>query len=193
MREEIDLKEYGVELATRMSTAWELAKKSVKKAQKRQKKYYDQKMKPSQFQVGDKAFLLKPEERTGEARKLNRPYHGPYRVVSINLNNAHICRVDKPQEEPILVALECLRRCPKEVADEFWPSGTPRKRGRPRRTRVEEDNEEPEVSSSPSESDGGEISEEVEVPEPREPSPPPAPAKGKYTGRLRSHQKSQRM
>ncbi len=65
MREEIDLKEYEVELATRMSTAWELAKKSVKKAQKRQKKYYDQKMKSSQFQVGDRAFLLKPEERTG--------------------------------------------------------------------------------------------------------------------------------
>ena len=42
-------------------------------------------------------------------------------------NRAKVRRVDRPGEEPILVALERLRRCPKEVADEFWPPDKVRK------------------------------------------------------------------
>ena len=29
--------------------------------------------------------------------------------------------MDKPEEEPMLIALERLRGCPSEVPDEFWP------------------------------------------------------------------------
>ena len=36
-------------------------------------------------------------------------------------NNAYIQCVDRLQDEPILVALQCLRRCPDEIADDFWP------------------------------------------------------------------------
>ena len=81
--------------------------------------YYDQKTRPPNFAVG--VFLLKPAERTGEGRKLARPFHGPYRVVEITSNDARVRRVDRPQDEPILVALDRLRRCPEEIPDEFWP------------------------------------------------------------------------
>ena len=104
------------------------ARKSIKKAQKRQKQYYDWKTKPPQFRVGDRAFLLKQAECTGDARKLTRHYHGPYRVVKVTANNAKIRPVDVPQEEPILVSLERLRRCPKELGDEFWPARKPKKK-----------------------------------------------------------------
>ena len=30
--------------------------------------------------------------------------------------------MDKPQDEPILVALSRLRRCPEEIGDDFWPT-----------------------------------------------------------------------
>ena len=66
-------------------------------------------------------FLLKPAERTKEGWKLARPFHGPYGIVEITSNDAHIRRVDQPQDEPILVALDRLRRCPEEIPDEFWP------------------------------------------------------------------------
>ena len=68
-------------------------------------------------------FLFKPAEKTEESRKLTRPYHGPYRIVEITPNIASLCRVDKPHEEPILVALNRLRSCPNEVKGEFWPPG----------------------------------------------------------------------
>ena len=38
--------------------------------------------------------------------------------------------MDRPQSEPILVSLDCLRRCPEEVGDEFWPPGKTSKKTR---------------------------------------------------------------
>ena len=73
-------------------------------------------------------FLLKPAERTGEKQKLTRPYHGPFRVVKLMPNNAYIKRVDKPEAEPLLVAVDRLRRCPDEIPDTFWPPDSPRRK-----------------------------------------------------------------
>ena len=66
-------------------------------------------------------LLFKPAEKSGQARKFARPFHGPYRVVEVDSNTAKIRRVDQPDEELILVALESLRPCPEEVGDECWP------------------------------------------------------------------------
>ena len=44
------------------------------------------------------------------------------REYSNNASNASIRQVDKPQEEPIVVALSRLCRCPSEILDEFWPA-----------------------------------------------------------------------
>ena len=120
-RQQIDLHEYGVYIAGKLAEAWDLAKRNVQKAQKQQKKTYDQHSRPPNFKVGERVFLFKPAERTGENRKLARAYHGPYRVIKLTTNNAHIRRVDKPEDESLLVAIDRLRRCPDEVADTFWP------------------------------------------------------------------------
>ena len=42
-------------------------------------------------------------------------------MVELSTNTARIRRVDRPQEEPFLVALQRLRHCPVEIAEEFWP------------------------------------------------------------------------
>ena len=133
--------------------------------------------------------MLKPAETTGASSKFARPFHGPYRVTSVEANNAYIRRVDQPQDEPILVALQQLRRCPDEVADEFWPPDSRTKRGKSKPTsggkaadvtvsvNVEEDNA--TVSESP-----------TTPPSPVPPGPDEAsepPNKGKYTGVLRCH------
>lgn len=93
-RKQMDLQEYGVELVEKLSSAWAFAKSCVKKAQRKQKVYYDRKMRAPNFAAGERVFLLKPSEKTGKNRKLARPFHGPYRIVSIASNNASIRRVD---------------------------------------------------------------------------------------------------
>ena len=97
MRVLVDLKEYGADLAAKMAHAWDLARKSVGKAQKRQKSFYNKRARETNFSVGEHVFLLKPAETTGANRKFARPFHGPYRVVSVEPNNACIRRVDRPK------------------------------------------------------------------------------------------------
>ena len=79
----VDLQEYGIELHMKMPRAWELARKCIRNAQKRQKTCYDRKLMNVPFRPGERVFLFKPVEKTGEARKLAcRPFHGPYRIAS---------------------------------------------------------------------------------------------------------------
>ena len=126
-RSTLGLKEYGEYVSEGLTEAWNLAKRQVAKAQLHQKRYHDQLARPPKFTIGNWVFLFKPAEKIGENRKLARPYHGPYRIVDMSTNTAYVRRVDKPQEEPILVALDCLRGCPEEVPDEFWPPDKTRK------------------------------------------------------------------
>ena len=53
-------------------------------------------------------FLFKPADKTGEARKFARPYHGPFRIIDLDVNAARIRRVDNLEEEAILVSLDRL-------------------------------------------------------------------------------------
>ena len=129
-----DLREYGIELHSRMSAAWELARRNISRAQKRQKTAYDRRSRPSRFQEGERVFLFKPAVKSGQARKFARPFYGPYRIVEVDNNTAKICRVDRPDEEPILVALERLRTCPEEVGDECWPPAKTARRTRTKQT-----------------------------------------------------------
>ena len=187
-RQRVDLKEYGSEVATRMSQAWELARQSVGKAQKRQKASHDKRAREPNFTPGERVFLLKPAETTGASRKFARPFHGPYRIVSVETNNAYIRRVDKPHEDPILVAFQRLRRCPDEVGDEFWPPDSLTKK----KKKSKPSSGEPILTSTePSEQD---TSVNANVPStPFQPTAPTAsvttqlPNKGKYTGVLRRH------
>ena len=110
-----------------MSTAWKLAKEHIKTAQKHQKAQYDRKARPPKFLTGDRVFLYKPAEKSGEGRKLARPYHGSYRIIELNANNAQIRKVNQPDGDLLLVATDRLRRCPDEVEDLFWPPDPPTK------------------------------------------------------------------
>ena len=131
----IDLKEYGLNLHARLTTAWKLARQCVTKAQKRQKTSYDRGAKDPVFREGERVFLHKPSEKTGEARKLARSFHGPYKLVEVGTNTARIVRVDRPEEESLHVSLSRLRRCPEEIADEFWPPDS-RRKGRKQTRRI---------------------------------------------------------
>ena len=122
-REHVDLGEYGAELAENLTEAWESARSCIKQAQSKQKKNYDSRASTSSapFRVGQRVFVYKPSAKSGPAYKFARPFHGPYRVVELTANNAKVRPVDRPEEEPIFVALDRLRRCSDEIPDLFWP------------------------------------------------------------------------
>ena len=164
----IGLQEYGSEIVSKMSDPWELARQCIGRAQKRQKTFYDQRSRSAKFRVGDRVFLFKPSTKTGETRKFARPFHGPYRVLELGVNTAKIRRVDRPQDEPVLVAIDRLRQCPEEISNEFWPPAKGKPTQKPTKTPP---------------ADGGDVSQDV--PDVSDISQEPEREPGQWTGRLR--------
>ena len=56
-RQQMDLHECGIYIAEKLAEAWDLAQTNIKKAQKQQKKTYDQHARPPNFAVGER-FLV---------------------------------------------------------------------------------------------------------------------------------------
>ena len=71
------------------------------KAQQRQKKQYDCKVRLPKFKVGDTAFVYMPAVKACKAYKFARPFHGPYCIVELSKTGVVVHPVDQPQVDPI--------------------------------------------------------------------------------------------
>ena len=72
------------------------------------------------MKVGDRVMVHMPGTVKGKAWKLVRPFHGPYRVVSVTPTNAEVRLVDQPEANSIFVSLSRVRPCYSEMADVSW-------------------------------------------------------------------------
>ena len=116
----LDVGDYRTELVIGLSTAWDMARKSIEKVQSKQKFQYDKKAKVPSYKISDRVMVYIPHEATGKDRKLALPYHGPYRIIDIRTNCLLLRSVDKPDEQPILVNMDHVSPCPQEVPDQSW-------------------------------------------------------------------------
>ena len=116
----VDLDDYRSELVTCLVKAHECAREQIKKAQVRQKKFYDVHAKEPSYKVGERIMVYMPTDVTGKDRKLARPYHGPYRVVALTPTNAEVKLVDSVDDPSIFVALDRLRRCYPKLPNTSW-------------------------------------------------------------------------
>ena len=116
-RANTDADDYTREITLRMSTAWKTAQDRIKEAQKKQKCHHDKKAKDPRVFEGDRVFVYSPAERSGKAYKFARPFKGPYRVMKMLPSGAELSLIAEPTGPTIRVALNRLRRCPKEIVD----------------------------------------------------------------------------
>ena len=61
-----------------------------------------------------------PSETVGKNRRLTRPYHGPYRVISVTQTNAEVQLIEHPSAPSIFVAIGRLHKCYPEQTDDCW-------------------------------------------------------------------------
>lgn len=84
-----------------------LARKSVleniRKSQGRYKAQYDRNSSNYQYRVGEWVLIRFPSDETGKQRKLSRPWHGPYRMITVNDTNPTAAKVYFPCEDAIKV------------------------------------------------------------------------------------------
>ena len=118
----LDASNYIREISLRMSSAWNAAKTiaRIKEAQKKQKHQHDKKARDPRIFEGDRVFVYSPAEKCGKAYKFAHPFKGPYHVVKLFPNGAaaELSLMDTPNGSTIRVALNRLRRCPKEILDD---------------------------------------------------------------------------
>lgn len=122
----VDADDYRHELTECLTTAWRVAKEQIAGAQDRQKQAYDKNANDHNFRVGDRVMIYMPAEATGKLRKFARPYHGPFRVLSVTPTNIEARLVDDTRADPIFVAVNRVRPCSPEFPDTSWTG--PRKK-----------------------------------------------------------------
>ena len=119
-----EVSDYREELMLSLSSARTLAASQIQKAQSKYKKCYDKKTKLSTFKVGQWVLVRFPHEETGKMRKLSRPWHGPFRVVSRADPDITVSNVYFPNDTQIKVHQNRVSHCPKEFpAGYYWYGG----------------------------------------------------------------------
>ena len=71
------------QIMKRVNIAFQVARENNKKAQEKQKKYYDKKVHTNKFSIGDRVYLNNPVIERGMKKKLTNKYKGPYRVINV--------------------------------------------------------------------------------------------------------------
>jgi len=123
----VDLDDYKTELTTGMASAWKLAQENIATAQQRQKATYDRKAKEPTLTVGQRVMVHMPNEVQGTTWKFARPFHGPFRVVSLTPTNAEVRLIDEPRSDSMFVSLSRVRPCYEELPDASWRGSTPKR------------------------------------------------------------------
>ena len=153
------VEDYREELILTLSSAREAALDSIRAAQRRYKSQYDRRADDYQYRVGEWILIRFPSEETGRLRKLSRPWHGPYRIVSCDDTNVTATKVYFPEEKLIQVHQTRVKPCPGGfMAGHYW-YGTKRKGpGRPPRwvERVLSDAQDSTGTTSPERVDSAE-------------------------------------
>ena len=127
-----EITDYREELVLNLSSARALAAKAISKAQKNQKAHYDRHTTISKLRVGDWILIYFPQDETGKHRKLSRPWHGPYRIISRNDPDVTAVKIYFPTDPPIQVHQSRVNKCPPSFPSDFyWYGGKRSKPGRP--------------------------------------------------------------
>lgn len=115
----MDPEDYRSELV-RLAEAWGLATGNIGNAQNVQKRKYDSGRPEIDLKVGERVMVYTPSEIQGRDRKLARPFHGPYRVITLTPANVEVHLVDAPKQDSIFVSLDRVGRCYPELGDSIW-------------------------------------------------------------------------
>ncbi len=107
-----DVEDSREELVCSLATARNNAAESIRGAQRRYKKYHDQHATPYNYRVGSWAFVRFPQLETGKKCKLSRPWHGPYRVVSVTNPDVCVVKVYFPEDGEIRIHQSRVKPCP---------------------------------------------------------------------------------
>jgi len=103
-----DIHEYACTLVETLHDAFDFVREHASNNIQRMKRYYDARVKPREFNVGDFVYYHYPRNFKGKFRKWQRFYSGPFKLVErVNATNSVIRRT--PRSAPFLVHHDKLK------------------------------------------------------------------------------------
>ena len=108
-----------------LQTAYSVAREKLQASFEMQKHYYDRKVVPKQFKVGQAVWLYNPRRRKGRSPKLDIPWEGPFAVVKVF--NQVLCLIQKSRRsKPKIVHVDKLCHT-RQPVDTDWVFTLPKK------------------------------------------------------------------
>jgi hypothetical protein len=130
----VDVEDYREELTLSLSSARSTAAECIQKAQARYKTQYDRKATPRTYRPGEWILVRFPCDESGKQRKLSRPWHGPYRVLSTAGPDVTAQKVYFPEDGQIQIHQSRVSDCPPGFpAGYYWYGENQKGLGRPPR------------------------------------------------------------
>jgi hypothetical protein len=102
--------DYADDLIERQRKAYILVRKQLGTAAERTKRYYDMKVKPVTFSVGDWVWVYNPRRYAGRSPKWNRAYEGPFLVEKV-LGPVNFVVRKSRRAKPRIVHIDKLKAC----------------------------------------------------------------------------------
>jgi len=114
---------YLEELQENMKYTYAVARQKLKVCAERRKKYYDLRVKPKQFAVGDWVYYHYPRKFKSKSAKWQQAYVGPYLIVK--LLEPSNCWLQKSVKSKRFVAhFDKLKKCLGGTPDSWLPKST---------------------------------------------------------------------
>ena len=107
--------EYVAELNQRLSSAFELARKTAGVQHERQKEYYDRKAIDDPHAVGDLVWVLNPRVPKNSSKKLFHPWSGPFRVIKKLSECTYRVQRQGGRRQRQVLHFNRLKPCPKDI------------------------------------------------------------------------------
>lgn len=105
------LPQYVANLHSDLEAAYEMVQVHVGVQFDRQKNIYDKRAHGEPFKRGDLVWLHSPVVPRGQARKLNRPWTGPYRIVTKLSDAVYRIQHSRRRQKRLVVTFDRLKPC----------------------------------------------------------------------------------
>lgn len=109
---QVALPQYVADLRSSLTAAYARTRKCMEGKLNRQKEIYDKRVHGKRFQKGDLVWLHTPAVPWGQAKKLHRPWTGPYCIVAKLSDAVYRIRHLQSPRKRLVVHFDRLKLCP---------------------------------------------------------------------------------
>jgi len=104
----VTYEDYTEEMSDRIKKACAIVRENLKRAAERNRRYYDLRVKPRRYAVGDWVYYFNPRRYKGKQEKWMRKYSGPYLVEKV-VGEVNVVIRKNRNAKPITVHIDKLK------------------------------------------------------------------------------------